>query len=143
MLQINHRNFLNSSTCALKTQLCPQVTSGSREFLNCRKYSTHTYDYNRLNYGKGMHIRACCYVSCNCQSKLSVHTHLNEYVKALSWKLPYLIIPVPVPLLAWPTSPLWCYFCSLLNKLVFATDKASDSSLWPYQEPRPAREGPL
>ena len=33
-----------------------------------------------------MCIRACCYVTCNYQSKPSVHTHLDEYVKALSWK---------------------------------------------------------
>ena len=46
----------------------------------------HTSDYNWLNYGKDMHNRACCYVTCNCQSKLSVHAYLNEYVKALSWK---------------------------------------------------------
>ena len=46
----------------------------------------HTSDYKRLNYGKDMYNRACCYVTCNCQSKLSVHACLNKYVKALSWK---------------------------------------------------------
>lgn len=30
--------------------------------------------------------RACCYKSCNYQSKLSVHAHLDEYIKAQSWK---------------------------------------------------------
>ena len=41
---------------------------------------------------------------------LSVHTCLNEYVKALSWKSLYLLILAPVPLLAWPTSPLRCSY---------------------------------
>ena len=30
-----------------------------------------------------MHNRACCWVSGNCQSKLSVHSRPDEYVKAL------------------------------------------------------------
>ena len=106
MLQINHRNFFNSSTCVLNTQLCPQVTLGSRELLKCHKYSIHTYDYKRLNYGKDMHIRAYCYVICNCQSKPSVHTQLNEYVKALSSKLPQLIIWWQC--LSWLGPPLPC-----------------------------------
>ena len=90
-----------------------------------------------------MRSRACCYVTCNCRSKLSVHACLDEYVKALSWKTPYLIISVPVPLLAQPTSPLRCSFCSFFNKLIFDTGKTSDSSLCPYQELRPTRKGPL
>ena len=30
-----------------------------------------------------MHNRAWCYVTCNCQLKVWVYTHLDEYVKAL------------------------------------------------------------
>ena len=103
----------------------------------------HTSDYNRLNYGKDMHNRACCCVTSNCQSKLSAHACLNEYVKSLSWKVPYLIFLVPVPLLAWPIFLLKYSFCAFLNKLVFATCKTSHSSFCPYQEQRPTKEGPL
>ena len=56
---------------------------------------------------------------------------------------PYLIIPAAVPLLDQPMSPLRCSFCSFFNKLVFATSKTSDSSLFPYQEPRPTKEDAL
>ena len=48
-----------------------------------------------------MFNRAGCYVTCICQSKLSVHIHLDECIKALSWKPPYFIIPVSVPPLPW------------------------------------------
>lgn len=30
--------------------------------------------------------RACCYKSCYYQSKLSVHAHIDEYIKTQSWK---------------------------------------------------------
>ena len=50
----------------------------------------------------------------------------------------YLIILVPVPLLAWPTSPLRCSFCSFFNKCVFTRRKTSDSSLCHYRELRPS-----
>lgn len=53
---------------------------------------THASNYNRLNYGNGMCNRACCFVTCNYGSKLSVQAHLDEYVKVLSWKSLYLII---------------------------------------------------
>ena len=46
----------------------------------------HISNYNWLNYGKDMHSKACCCVTCNCQSKLSAHAYLDEYVKALSWR---------------------------------------------------------
>ena len=82
--------------------------------------------------------RACCYATSNCQSKLSVHAGLGEYVKALCLEKPlYFIILLPVPLLGWPMSQLRCTFCFFLNKLSFAMGKTSDSSLVPYQEPRP------
>ena len=55
----------------------------------------------------------------------------------------YLIIPAAVPLLHQPISPLRCSFCSFFNTLVFATSKTSDSSLFPYQEPRPTKEDAL
>ena len=46
--------------------------------------------FYRQEYWSGVPLpspnRACCYVICNSQSKLSVHDHLNEYVKAQSWK---------------------------------------------------------
>lgn len=54
-----------------------------------------------------------------------------------------LIIPAAVPLLDQPVSPLRCPFCSFFNKLVFGTSKTSDSSLFPYQEPRPTKEDAL
>ena len=34
--------------------------------------SIHTSDYTRLNYGKDMHNRAYCYITCNYQSDLSI-----------------------------------------------------------------------
>ena len=43
----------------------------------------HISDCNRLNYGKDMGSRASCYVTRDYQSKLSVHTCLNEYIKAI------------------------------------------------------------
>ena len=54
-----------------------------------------------------------------------------------------LIIPAAVPLLDRPVSPLRCPFCSFFNKLVFAMSKTSNSSLFPYQEPRPTKEDAL
>lgn len=81
-----------------------------------------------------MYKRVCCYVTHNCQSKLLFQSHLDGYLKTLSWKLPYFIILGPVPLLTWPTSPLRCLFCSFINKLVFATGKTSDSSVCLYQD---------
>ena len=85
---------------------------------------------------------ACCYVTCNCQSKLPVHTHLDEFAKPSLENPSYLIIPAPGPLLTWPTSPSKCSSCSFL-KLVFAASKTSDSPLHPYQERRPTRVDPL
>ena len=87
-LQINHRD-LNSSTCTLDVQLCPQVTLGSQVpcgFINI--LYIHTSYYYRVNYGKEIPNTAYCYVTCNCPSKLSIHTHLDEYVKVLSWNAP-------------------------------------------------------
>ena len=72
---------------ALDAYLCLQVTLGSwgayEGFINILYIHTSDY-YNRLDYGKDMHNRTCCYVTCSCQSKLSVHTWLDEYVKTLS-----------------------------------------------------------
>ena len=45
---------------------------------------THISDYNRLDYGKDIGNKAYCFVTCNCQSKLSVHIYLDEYANALS-----------------------------------------------------------
>lgn len=45
--------------------------------------------------------------------------------------------------LSWLGPPLHWGVLSVLNKLAFATNKTSDSSLCPYQDPRPTREGPL
>ena len=123
-------------SCVLKW---PQASRSPLRFINI--LYIHTSDYNRLNYGKDMHNTACCYVTCNWQSKLSAHTPLNEYVKALSLN-PHPATPVPVPLLTWPTSPLRCSFYPFHIK-IFAVDKTSNSSLGPYQEPKPTREGPL
>ena len=66
-----------------------------------------------------MNNKACCYVTCNCQSKLLFHAHLDECVKALSWKIQYLIMPVTVSLLPWPTSRLRYSFCSFFNNGFF------------------------
>lgn len=53
-------------------------------------------DYNRLNYGKNMCNRACCYITCNCKSKLSPR-----------WicKSPILHQPKHTPFPDWP----WAY----------------------------------
>ena len=88
---------------ALDAYLCLQVTLGSwgayEGFINI--LYIHTSDYNRLDYGKDMLSRVCCYVTCNCQSELSVHTLRDEYIKALSWQ--------PC------ASPFWCQCLSWLG----------------------------
>ena len=100
-IQSNHRDFYNIWTCSLDCCCVLQWPYTARSPLSIHKYSIYTYTlYKRLNYGKSMHNRACCYVACNCQSKRSVYTCLDEYVKALSWKPPYLNLLKPVPLLA-------------------------------------------
>ena len=97
------------------TSFLPKKSQGwSQGFINILYIHTSDY-YNRLDYGKDMHNSTCCYVTCNCGSKLSVHTWLDEYVKTLSWKASCLTIPVPVPLLAWPTSPLRCSVPAAIN----------------------------
>ena len=113
-----------------------------RSPLRVHKYSIYTSDYNRLNYGKDMCNRDQRYVTCNCQSKLSVHALLDENVKALCWK------PLTSSFQCFScwreaTSPWGCSFCSFFNKLVFAMGKTSDSSLCLHQEPRPMRKSPL
>ena len=101
--------------------------------LPCPPPYIHTSDYNRLNSGKDLCNTACYYVTRNCQSKLSVCAHLNEYVKAQSVNLPQhyphlptpnLITPVPVPLLAWPTS-----YSSFCPSVQFSHSVISDSFL--------------
>ena len=70
---------------------------------------THTSDYNRPNYGKDLPDRACCYINCNCQSKLLVLTSRWICKSPVLTNL-YLINLGPVPLLTWPISPLRCSF---------------------------------
>ena len=87
----------------------------------------HISNYNWLNYGKDMHSKACCCVTCNCQSKLSAHAYLDEYVKALSWRpltslFRYQCLSWLGPCLAWGV-----FFCSFFKRLVFATGKPSHS----------------
>ena len=45
--------------------------------------TTEWLNWTQLNYGKDMSNRACCFATCNNQSKLSFHAHLDEYVKVL------------------------------------------------------------
>ena len=101
--------------------------------LPCPPPYIHISDYNRLNSGKDLCNTACYYVTRNCQSKLSVCAHLNEYVKAQSVNLPHyyphlptpnLITPVPVPLLDWPTS-----YSSFCPSVQFSHSVISDSFL--------------
>ena len=47
-------------------------------------------DYNRPNYGKDKHKRACCYATCNCQSKLFRPHPPKEICKSLVLKTPVL-----------------------------------------------------
>ena len=118
-------------------------TSGGQSIGVSALASVHPVsDYNRLNYGKDTCNRDQHYVTCNCQSKLSVHALLDEHVKALCWK------PLTSSFQCFScwreaTSPWGCSFCSFFNKLVFAVGKTSDSSLCPHQEPRPMRKSPL
>ena len=75
-MQTEHKGFSSPGTCTLDAQLCPQETAGARKrFINILHIQTS--DYNRLNYGKDMHRRACCYVACNCKSKPLAHVHLS------------------------------------------------------------------
>ena len=77
----------------------------------------HPSDYNRLDYGKDMHTIICCYVTCNCQSRLSVHARLDEYVTALSWK-PH-TTPFWHQCLSWLSPPLPCCVLSVLFSINF------------------------
>ena len=45
----------------------------------------HASKYNRLNYGKDMQSRASCYITCSCQSRLSVND-LLDYANNLALK---------------------------------------------------------
>ena len=60
--------------------------------------------------GKTCRIRAFCYVTCNCQSKLSVHPNPDKYVKALFYMCP----DMPLPWLALRVCPF--AFCTKQNQ---------------------------
>ena len=83
-----------------------------------------------------MHSRASCYITCSCQSRLSI-TDTLDHAKNLALKLGTLSPPVLLPPLAWPTSLLRCSVFSLASTNSLAVGKSSDSSLHPYQEPKP------
>ena len=135
LLQLLHILSLMHS-CVLKW---PQT---ARSPLSVHKCSIHTYTWLKqtLLCMKDMHNRAHCYVTCNCQLKLSVHSHLDEHIKPCLEKS---IISTPVSPLARPTSPLRHSLCSFPNKLVFTLVKTSDSSLHSYQKPRPTGRSSL
>ena len=48
----------------------------------------HTSDYNRLNYGKDMCNRTCCYLTCNCQPSLSLCRFAFPFLIG-GWYKPY------------------------------------------------------
>ena len=98
---------------------------------------------------------------CSCQSSLSINNPL-DYANDLALISLFPTLPGPLPPFAWPTSlkvfslffvcaqslsgfpPLTdLFFLSLLLRNLRATGKTLDSSLHPYQEPRPKRVCPL
>lgn len=89
-----------------------------------------------------MHNRACFSVTWNCQLKLSAHDHLNEYVN------PFLKTTIPSSFwcqcLSWlgPPFPWRILSVLFLINLFLLTCKNSYSSLRPYQELMPTKEGP-
>ena len=118
----------------------------------------HASKYNRLNYGKDMQSRASCYITCSCQSRLSVND-LLDYANNLALKTLYPSPPAPFDSLGvvylslavfslfflcvcsvtW-SCPTLCnlFFLSLLLMNLLARAKTVDSSLCPKQEPMPA-----
>ena len=73
--------------------------------LSVHIYFIDTYIWLQLlNYVKAMCKTACHHATRNCQSTLSVHTCLDEYVKALSWKTPLPHHFSANASLGWPTS---------------------------------------
>ena len=98
-MQTNYRGFSIYSTW------CPWCTAVSSNDLRQLK--------PRLNYGKDMNHRACCYVTSNCQSKLSVHAHLDEYIITLPGEL--CISSLQHQCLSWLGPPLPWGVCSVLS----------------------------
>ena len=93
----NHRDSFNSCPCTLGTQWIQTnhrgFSSTAVSSRNLRHPGAHWWfinilyihisDYNRWNYRKDMSNRACCYITCNCQSEM-----FNEYVKVLCCMCP-------------------------------------------------------
>ena len=120
----------------------------------------HASKYNRLNNGKDMQSRASCYITCSCQSRLSINNPL-DYANDLALKTlpqpPRGIASLSVAHFSLQVFPLFFSLCvlsssvyptlcnlsflslSLVNFL--ATSKTSVSFLHPYQEPRPMEGG--
>ena len=101
-----------------------------------------TYNYNKLNYGKGMCSGASSNVNCSCQLRLSINSLLD------CTKEPCLKNPIPQlsqgHWLPWPGPPLSWGVLSVLSLPSInspATGKTSDSVLHSYQELRPTGGG--
>ena len=91
LLQVRPRHTVDTNQPQGLLQLqhmhtCTAVSSNVRQLAVCKGFInilyTHIFDYNRLNYAKDVSNRDCC-ATCKCQSKLSVPTHLDKYVKSL------------------------------------------------------------
>ena len=72
--------------------------------------SIRTSNYNRLNYGRNMHSKASCYITCSCQSSLSVNNSLglckwldyaNDCLEFVPWSSRAICLP-------WRGPPLSC-----------------------------------
>lgn len=100
-----------------------------------------TYNYNKLNYGKGMCSGASSNVNCSCQLRLSINSLLDctkePCLKTLHPRSPQ------GHWLPWPGPPLFEVFSlfSLTFNKLSATGKTSDSVLHSYQELRPTGGG--
>ena len=93
----NHKDFSGSCTCP-QAHTGYKLTTGASSsklrhlgayywFINI--LYLHTSDYNRLNYGKDMCNRTCCYLTCNCQPSLSLCRFAFPFLIG-GWYKPYL-----------------------------------------------------
>ena len=92
--------------------------------------SVRTSNYNRLNYGKIMHSKASCYITCSCQSSLSVNNSLglckwmdyaNDCLEFVPWSSRAICLPQRGP-------PLSCIL-SVLSLLCSVASNSLQPSL--------------
>ena len=92
--------------------------------------SIRTSNYNGLNYGKNMHSKASCYITCSWQSNLSVNNSLglckwldyaNDCLEFVPWSSRAICLP-------WSGPPLSCVL-SVLSLLCSVASNSLQPSL--------------